>query len=90
LTNAENALNYFAVVGQMPFLDYVFDKSPVYKVFGPPGFGTIMAISIDHLMDRYAGKNKSYHDDSHPDFFDQFIKAKRSYPDVVDDAQIIS
>ncbi|ETS74955.1 hypothetical protein PFICI_13439 [Pestalotiopsis fici W106-1] len=90
LANADQTMDYFAMVAQMPFLDYIFDKNPVCKFFGPPGFATITQISIRHLLDRYAGKDGSYHDASQPDYLDHFIEAKKLHPDIVDDAQIIS
>lgn len=89
LSNADKAMDYFAVVGTMPFLDKVFDKNPVRR-FGPPGFNVITGISVGHLIDRYQGKDKDYHDPETPDFLDKFIDAKNDDPDNVDDAQIIS
>lgn len=90
LANADQTMDYFALVSQIPFLDYVFDKNPVCKFFGPPGFATITQISLQHLLDRYAGKDGSYHDSSQPDYLDHFIEAKKLHPDIVDDGQIIS
>ena len=89
LTNSEKAMDYFSVVGTMPFLDYVFDKNPVVRL-GPPGFGTITTISLRHLVDRYQGNDKDYHDPSKPDFLDRFIEVKNANPDTVNDPQIIS
>ncbi|KAL1632679.1 hypothetical protein SLS56_003376 [Neofusicoccum ribis] len=37
LSTAEQALDYFAAVGQIPILDEVLDKNPVHRV-GPPSF----------------------------------------------------
>ena len=28
----EQAIHYFCVMGQIPFLDYWFDKNPVYRI----------------------------------------------------------
>lgn len=89
LSNADKAMDYFCVVGTMPFLDHVFDKNRYYRM-GPPGFNTITGISIQHLIDRYQGKDKDTHDPSTPDYLDKFIEAKKADPDFVDDAQIIS
>lgn len=90
LGNAEKALDYFSVVGTIPWLDRVLDKNPIVR-FGPPGFGTITGISIQHLVDRYQGKDGDYHDPSQPDFLDHFIEAKTEGADEgVDDGQIIS
>lgn len=82
-------MDYFSFVGQMPILDHLLDKNPIYRL-GPPSFGTITNISIQHLMDRLQGNDAKIHDPSKPDFLDRFIEAKEKFPDVVDDMQIIS
>ncbi|CAI7654472.1 unnamed protein product [Penicillium glandicola] len=87
--SADVAMDYFSLVGQIPILDHLLDKNPVYRI-GPPSFGTITNISIQHLMDRLQNKDTDYHDPSKPDFLDKFIEAKEKFPDVVDDMQIIS
>ena len=89
LNTANLALDYFALVGQYPILDYFFDKNPVYRI-GPPSFGTVTNISIQHLVDRLQNKDTEYHDPSKPDFLDKFIEAKQSHPDIVNDMQIVS
>ena len=86
---ADAAMKYFTLVAQLPILDHLLDKNPVYRM-GPPGFGNITNISIQHLTDRLQGKDSNYHDPSQPDFLDKFIEAKEKFPDVVDDMQIIS
>ncbi|KAI5458779.1 cytochrome P450 [Mariannaea sp. PMI_226] len=89
LHNADKAMDYFTIVGTMPFLDRVFDKNPIYRM-GPPGFNTITGISIKHLVDRYQGNDKEYHNPESPDFLDKFIEAKNANPDTVPDEQIVS
>ena len=89
LGNADKAMDYFTMVGTMPFLDHVFDKNPIYRM-GPPGFNTITGISVQHLIDRYQGNDKDYHNPETPDFLDRFIEAKTTDPANVDDGQIIS
>ncbi|ROV94565.1 hypothetical protein VMCG_08146 [Cytospora schulzeri] len=86
---SESALDYFAVVGMIPALDHWFDKNPVMHI-GPPGFNTVTGISLKHLVDRYQGGDKDYHDAKKPDFLDRFIEAKNADPKEVDDSQIIS
>lgn len=82
-------MDYFSLVGQMPILDHLLDKNPIYRL-GPPSFGPITNISIQHLVDRLQNKNNEYHDPSNPDFLDKFIETKEKYPAVVDDTQIVS
>lgn len=86
---SDTAMDYFSLVGQLPVLDHLLDKNPIYRI-GPPAFGNITNISITHLLDRLQGKDTSYHDANKPDFLDRFIDAKDKYPDIVDDSQIIS
>ncbi|KAF4978072.1 hypothetical protein FZEAL_5498 [Fusarium zealandicum] len=89
LGNADKAMDYFTVVGTMPFLDRICDKNPVCHI-GPPGFNTITGISIKHLVDRYQGNDKEHHNPETPDFLDKFIEAKSTHPETVNDPQIIS
>lgn len=89
LGDAATAMDYFSVVGMIPALDHWLDKNPVIHI-GPPGFNTITGISLKHLVDRYQGNDKDYHDPDKPDFLDRFIEAKNADPSEVDDAQIIS
>ena len=86
---SERTVDYFCVVGQIPILDYWFDKNPVYRI-GPPGFGPIVAISAGHMVERMQGKAAPGYDPAKPDFLDKFIESKKAHPDIVDDAQIIS
>ncbi|KAK1756492.1 cytochrome P450 [Echria macrotheca] len=90
LGDAEKALDYFSWVGCIPWLDYVFDKNPIYRVFGPPGFGTIAGISVKHLIDRYQGADTATHDAAQPDYLDRFIEAKQANPESVNENQIVS
>ncbi|KAJ5441811.1 hypothetical protein N7491_004217 [Penicillium cf. griseofulvum] len=86
---ANVAMDYFSLVGQIPILDHLLDKNPVYRI-GPPSFGTVTNISVQHFMDRLQNKDTHYYDTSKPDFLDKFIEAKEKCPEVVDDMQIIS
>lgn len=43
---ADKALDYFAAVGQMPFLDFLMDKNPVVRI-GPPNLGNITRIACN-------------------------------------------
>ncbi|KAL4883507.1 cytochrome P450 [Aspergillus karnatakaensis] len=88
LNTANRSMDYFAMVGQMPILDRILDKNPIYRL-GPPSFGTITNISLQRLVSRLQKKDE-HHDPAKPDFLDRFIEAKSLYPDVVDDAQIIA
>ncbi|KAE8374016.1 cytochrome P450 [Aspergillus bertholletiae] len=86
---SDTAMDYFSLVGQLPILDHLLDKNPIYRI-GPPAFGNITNISVQHLLHRLQGKDASYHNAQKPDFLDRFIDAKKSHPSIVDDNQIIS
>lgn len=85
---SERAIDYFAVVGQYPILDFFFDKNPVYRI-GPPGFGVVTHIAVNRLIERFQGKDTNYNP-AEPDFMEKFIEAKKAFSDSVDDNQIVS
>ncbi|CAG7915603.1 unnamed protein product [Penicillium olsonii] len=89
LRTADISMDYFSLVGQMPILDHLLDKNPIYRL-GPPSFGPITNISIQHLIDRLQNNNTENYDPKKPDFLDKFIETKEKYPEVVDDTQIVS
>lgn len=65
-------MDYFAVVGAVPFLDYILDKNPVFK-FGPPGFNAITENIAARIKDRVEGRDKTRDDQRVPDFLDQIM-----------------
>lgn len=89
LEAAIKSTDYFAVVGQIPFLDYWLDKNPIHRI-GPPSFGAAVNIALQHLVDCYQRTDVSYHDPAQPDYLDKFIEVKQSDPETVDDSMIIS
>ncbi|KAI1339343.1 cytochrome P450 [Xylariaceae sp. FL0016] len=84
---AATASDYLSTIGMHPSLDMFLDKNRIYRI-GPPSFHSLVALSMQHLMDRYSGKDK--HDPAKPDFLAGYIESKAEYPDVVDDERIIS
>ncbi|TRX90036.1 hypothetical protein FHL15_009137 [Xylaria flabelliformis] len=78
---SDRALDYFAAVGQMPFLDYLLDKNPIVRI-GPPNLGNITRIAAEHLANRLQGENIVQADV--PDFLQHFIDAKSSRPEVTE------
>lgn len=87
LSVSERALDYFAVVGQIPVLDFWFDKNPVVRM-GPPSFSFITNTCIKNFTARVTGEDK--HDSSKPDFLDKFLETKITHPEIVDDMMVIS
>ncbi|KAI0174798.1 cytochrome P450 [Pestalotiopsis sp. NC0098] len=84
---ADQALDYFAAVGQMPFLDFLLDKNPVARI-GPPNLSNVTRIALDHLVARLQGNDKNF-DPEVPDFLQHFLDAKQAHPEVVDDGTIV-
>ncbi|KAL2002185.1 hypothetical protein VTN02DRAFT_482 [Thermoascus thermophilus] len=80
------SLDYFAPVCQIPELDLLLDKNPVYRL-GPPSFGWATLFSIEALKKRIqrgptlGGKN---------DFLDKFLEAKKKHPELVDDNMVVT
>ncbi|KAF5251103.1 hypothetical protein FANTH_3766 [Fusarium anthophilum] len=84
---ADKALDYFAAVGQMPFLDFLLDKNPIMRI-GPPNLANITRISQKHLTSRLQGKDENF-DPKVPDFLNSFIESKNKNPDLVNDGTIM-
>ncbi|KAI0552332.1 cytochrome P450 [Xylaria curta] len=78
---ADQALDYFAAVGQMPLLDHLLDKNPIMRL-GPPNLGNITRIAAEHLVNRLQGVNHIQADV--PDFLQNFVDAKNSRPEVTE------
>ena len=87
IETSKKAMKYFSMVGQLPFLDKLLDKNPLYRL-GPPSFGAITNFSVQKLNDRLE-ERKAGRGPEKPDFLDIFIDAKNKFPDM-DDYQIIS
>ena len=78
--------NVFLKVCQIPKLDMLFDKNPIYRV-GPPGFSWATFFAIEQYQKRLAaGESLEGRD---PDFMDRFIELKSKFPDTVDDNMVI-
>lgn len=84
---ADQVTDYFAMVGQMPFLDFLLDKNPIKRI-GPPNLSNVTRISVEQMIQRLQGKSEKA-DPQQLDFLDHFIDAKKNNPDVVDEKLII-
>lgn len=85
LKTADQALDYFATVGNMPPLDKWLAKNP-YKRIGGPSIDWAGKYAAMRLFPRMtAGKATG----QKPDFLDHFIKLKDDFPDTVDDNVIV-
>ncbi len=90
LADAEVAMNYLAIVGQIPILDFLGAQNPLLKMLTKAPFTTANTIARSRMEDRLAGKDKAIHYATRPDFLDGFIEAQKEYPDTVDDGQLQS
>ncbi|KAF4312025.1 putative benzoate 4-monooxygenase cytochrome p450 protein [Botryosphaeria dothidea] len=81
LSTAEQALDYFAAVGQIPILDEVFDKNPVRRI-GPPSFQAAADFCVKKLVARVSGEETN--DTANQDYLDHFLAIKAADPSVTD------
>ncbi|KAF5001839.1 hypothetical protein FDECE_10828 [Fusarium decemcellulare] len=79
---ADQVTDYFAMVGQMPFLDFLLDKNPIKRI-GPPNLGNVTRISVENLISRLNNPGEPKPTEN-LDFLDHFIDAMKKSPDVVD------
>lgn len=87
LAIANQSIDYLAICGQMPWLDYLLDKNPVYPL-GPPNIGNVTNIAVQSMITRLKGEDKNFNPEK-PDFLQYFIESKSSHPDIVDEGAII-
>ncbi|KAM0323639.1 hypothetical protein ACHAQA_008574 [Verticillium albo-atrum] len=90
LADSEMAMNYLAIVGQVPVLDFFGAQNPLLKLVANSPFTTANSIARNHLANRLAGKDNQTHNAANPDFLDGFIEAQRLYPEIVTPDQIQS
>lgn len=90
LADSVMAMNYLAIVGQIPILDYFIAQNPLLKLLNMAPFTTANRMARDRLADRLAGRDHKTHDPANPDFLDGFIEAQKSHPAIVTPGQIQS
>ncbi|KAJ3469877.1 hypothetical protein MRS44_003942 [Fusarium solani] len=88
------AMDYNAAVGQMPWLDHWMKKNPILSRFSG-STGAVAKFAIDRLRERFStqpeigdasdGKGKKT-----LDFVDRFVRAKETHPETVNDGQVLS
>lgn len=84
LAIADQSIDYLALAGQMPWLDYWLDKNPVVPL-GPPNISNVTKIAIDQMTARLKGETTN----ETPDFLQYFIESKDTHPEVVNEGTII-
>lgn len=87
ITIADKAADYFSMVGQIPWADYLLDKNPIKRI-GPPNLDNITRISLNSLITRMQGKDPNFNPAT-PDYLQHFLESKSTHPDLVDDGIIM-
>ncbi|KAM0152967.1 hypothetical protein ACHAQE_006419 [Botrytis cinerea] len=83
---AEQALDYFGVVGQIPTLDQWLGKNPITPI-GPPTFDKAAIWCAEQSIARQQGIDGKSTDSK--DMLDGFIELKKTNPELMDDNAIV-
>ncbi|KAK8036374.1 hypothetical protein PG991_001511 [Apiospora marii] len=86
---SDKGADYLASVSQMPWLDRLVDKNPLFPVAGATA---LLGPTLRHVEERYAAtappdRPKKAQDQ---DFLDKFLEAHHEHPDVVDRGRVVS
>lgn len=88
LSIADQSIDYLGICGQMPWLDHVLDKNPIYHL-GPPNLEKMGNIALQNTIARLKGEDKTFNPEK-PDFLQYFINSMETHPDVVNETEIVS
>lgn len=86
LETSEKALDYFAVVGQIPQLDYLLAKNPIMPM-GPPSFDVATAFCAQQYVARRQDPEPQA---GRKDMLDDFLEIERKSPEKMKDNGVIS
>ncbi|GKT43322.1 cytochrome P450 monooxygenase vrtE [Colletotrichum spaethianum] len=87
LAIGDQAIDYLGICGQMPWMDFVLDKNPIYPL-GPPNLSNVTRIGFENLTARLKGEDRNFNPEK-PDFLQYFVNSKGTHPDIVDEGTII-
>lgn len=87
LATGDKSIDYLGMCGQMPWLDWVLDKNPIYPL-GPPNISNVTRIAVENMSARLKGEDENFNPDK-PDFLQYFIDSMSSHPETVDPPTII-
>ncbi|RAK84382.1 cytochrome P450 [Aspergillus costaricaensis CBS 115574] len=92
IMSLEKTFDYAGKIGQIPWLDYVFLKNPLWQLIQGGSTGAVARFARDRLHERLSqdGSKRDDFPGLHKDFLTRFLEAKSIHPDVVDDAQVFS
>ncbi|KAF2623175.1 cytochrome P450 [Macroventuria anomochaeta] len=87
LQTAENVMGYFSVVGQIPSLDKLLGKNPhLTRFYKFDDFAVAAGFAVERFMERMQNLDE-FKDKK--DFVNGFLAAKKEYPDLVSDNEVV-
>lgn len=88
LGTAERVMRYFSVVGQIPSLDKWLGKNPNWprSLYKFDDFSVAAGFSVERFMERM---QKPELGDGKKDFLNGFLEAKKEFPELVTDNEVI-
>ncbi|RAK98280.1 cytochrome P450 [Aspergillus ibericus CBS 121593] len=91
IASLEKTLDYAGKIGQMPWLDNVLQKNPLWQLIRGGSTGAIARFARDRMHERLSQS------DSRPntprrqkDFLTRFLEAKTTHPNIVDDTRVFA
>ncbi|PYH32924.1 cytochrome P450 [Aspergillus neoniger CBS 115656] len=92
IMSLEKMFDYAGKIGQIPWLDYVFLKNPLWQLIRGGSTGAVARFARDRLHERLSqdGSKRDDFPGRQKDFLTRFLEAKSIHPDVVDDTQVFS
>ncbi|CAG8033226.1 unnamed protein product [Penicillium nalgiovense] len=90
ITDSTAGLRYFAPVSQIPWIDNILDKNPIKRIGPKPTLtGVLYAFKVvAEYQAQLAEKKISAGSVDHT--LDKYVQLKETYPDMVDDNQIVN
>ena len=82
------AMDYFSIIGNMPWLDYLLVRNPI-KSIGPPFFFPLVQFALQRIADRRSGSD-NFEKSSTPDFLDTFLDIQKQNSGVITDDMVLS
>ncbi|OTA63622.1 cytochrome P450 [Hypoxylon sp. EC38] len=91
IKSLEKNLDYVGKVGQMPWLDQLMMKNPVRRMLGGGSTGPAAKFARKRLDERLNLKSNGGNEpQDRRDFLSRFLEAKKTHPQTVNDAQVLS
>lgn len=85
LETADKALDYFAVIGQIPELDHWLAKNPIRPI-GPPSFDSTAVFCAQQVAERKQAGEKS---SGQSDMLDGFLEIQKANPENFPDNAVV-